>query len=304
MRMYTIGELATVSGIPSTTLRYYDSEGILQPEIRNSANGYRYYSEKQLLQAEMIKELKGLGIKIQDIRLILQKENNEYMIHALELRMREMQKESMRLSNQLVAIDYALQRLQNTNKLQKEKTRESEQSKQSDPARNAERNTELKAYQVELYTMPEMWVLATRYISYIAVDNVFTDRVLELQNLREQYELFSKGPAVGIFHDGYSAQFTNEYGDLELCLPIVMGTDAAIEHSEIKHLDSCLCAATIHIGHYKFAYRAYLNLLEWIENSEYRITGPAMEIYEVDPRFCTNINEYLTRICFPIELKE
>ena len=65
-----------------------------------------------------------------------------------------------------------------------------------------------------------------------------------------------------------------------------------------------LCVGTVHVGHYKFSYRAYLILLEWIENSAYRITGPPMECYLLDPCNTINPNHYITRILFPIELKD
>ena len=40
----TIGELEKLTGMSRTTLRYYDTEGRLDPERQE--NGYRLYTEK------------------------------------------------------------------------------------------------------------------------------------------------------------------------------------------------------------------------------------------------------------------
>ena len=74
MKMYSVGELAKISGISVKTLRFYDQEGILTPELRNAENGYRYYSDKQMMQVQIIKEMKPFGLSLEDIRNILQKQ--------------------------------------------------------------------------------------------------------------------------------------------------------------------------------------------------------------------------------------
>ncbi len=294
MKMYTIGELSSLTDIPATTLRYYDQEGLLQPEIRNAANGYRYYSEKQLLQAEMIKELKIYGISIQDIQVILEKRDHNYLEEQLRLRVEALSHEVEQLNQQLLCTQYAHQRLlEGCNRL---KAFSSQESEGKEPA---------NLYQVEFYTMPDTWVLSTRYQSRIFADSFFINRSLELLSLRERYNLFPAGALLGIFHEGYAAQFTHESGDLELCMPVMVGKEQEAEDiPELKLMKGCTCVSTMHVGHYKFSYRAYLVLLEWIENSPYRITGPPMEIYVLDPGTCVNFDHFITRICFPIALKE
>ena len=47
--MYKIGELSKLSNIPVKTLRFYDLEGILSPDMVDAFTGYRYYSAAKLL---------------------------------------------------------------------------------------------------------------------------------------------------------------------------------------------------------------------------------------------------------------
>ena len=44
----TIGEISKLTGVPISTLRYYDSEGIILPLYKDKKNNYRYYSEIQI----------------------------------------------------------------------------------------------------------------------------------------------------------------------------------------------------------------------------------------------------------------
>ena len=43
--MYTVGEMAKLLGVPASTLRYYDKEGLL-PFVERSPSGMRMFREK------------------------------------------------------------------------------------------------------------------------------------------------------------------------------------------------------------------------------------------------------------------
>ena len=43
--LYTVGEMAKVMGVPASTLRYYDNEGIL-PCVERSNGGIRMFTDK------------------------------------------------------------------------------------------------------------------------------------------------------------------------------------------------------------------------------------------------------------------
>lgn len=64
--MYRIGELASISGVSTDTLRYYEKHGLLIPSSRNNA-GYRYYSEDAVEQIAFIKRAKAVGFSLEDI---------------------------------------------------------------------------------------------------------------------------------------------------------------------------------------------------------------------------------------------
>ncbi|MBQ2667218.1 MAG: MerR family transcriptional regulator [Clostridia bacterium] len=64
---YTIKEVSEMTGIPASTLRYYDKEGLL-PFIERKASGYRLFAESDIGMLRVIECLKHTGMPIKDIR--------------------------------------------------------------------------------------------------------------------------------------------------------------------------------------------------------------------------------------------
>ncbi|MGH2603372.1 MAG: MerR family transcriptional regulator [Dehalococcoidia bacterium] len=62
----TISELARRSGVPATTLRYYEKAGIL-PSPDRSDSGYRRYDEDAVARLAFVQRAKTLGIDLDDI---------------------------------------------------------------------------------------------------------------------------------------------------------------------------------------------------------------------------------------------
>ncbi|WP_109505608.1 MerR family transcriptional regulator [Nocardioides speluncae] len=69
MGTYRISQLAERSGVPATTLRYYESAGLL-PAGRTEA-GYRVYDDASARRLEFISSAKALGLPLEEIRDLL-----------------------------------------------------------------------------------------------------------------------------------------------------------------------------------------------------------------------------------------
>jgi|LGVF01.2.fsa_nt_gb DNA-binding transcriptional MerR regulator len=65
--MYKIGEFSKISKCSVQTLRYYDKLNILKPKIIGKYNNYRYYSEDDLIELNVVKKLKQMGYKLSEI---------------------------------------------------------------------------------------------------------------------------------------------------------------------------------------------------------------------------------------------
>lgn len=62
----SIGETSKKFNIPASTLRYYESAGLLDPVAKNSS-GHRIYGEKEFRRINFICILKNAGIPIEEI---------------------------------------------------------------------------------------------------------------------------------------------------------------------------------------------------------------------------------------------
>lgn len=67
LMVYTIGEMAKMLGVPASTLRYYDKEGLL-PFVARSSGGIRQFRESDIEWLRVIGCMKKAGMSIKDIR--------------------------------------------------------------------------------------------------------------------------------------------------------------------------------------------------------------------------------------------
>lgn len=63
----TIKDAARFMGVPTSTIRYYDKEGLL-PFVERKESGYRIFTEKDIAALRIIDCLKKTGMSIREIR--------------------------------------------------------------------------------------------------------------------------------------------------------------------------------------------------------------------------------------------
>ena len=66
--IYTVGEMAQKLGVPASTLRYYDKEGLL-PFVERSSGGIRMFRETDFEWLQVIRCMKKAGMSIKDFLL-------------------------------------------------------------------------------------------------------------------------------------------------------------------------------------------------------------------------------------------
>lgn len=65
-----IGELARQSGVPASTLRYYEQVGLL-PEPERTSSGYRSYGQAALERLSFIRSAQAVGLTLAEVRDVL-----------------------------------------------------------------------------------------------------------------------------------------------------------------------------------------------------------------------------------------
>lgn len=280
-KMYTIGEMSRLCNIPVTTLRYYDQQGLLKPEVRDNESDYRYYSERQLLEIVAIKELKPLGFSLSEIRSFLSTKDLALLKTKLEKKLKETESTIVKLQKQCETILKAFNRVINGLDF-------------------LEKNSMQGNYSINVAIEPKVIAIYTRYHSDCNVEELFLERHVELQKIRDECGFFSNGPFMAIFHDDFITQFICKSGDLEVLLPIIGEHQ---DSNKLKEFGGFLGCSTFHVGRYPDLIFAYLALLKWINNNNYEISGPAIEQYIIGPADTSIETNYVTRVVFPIKEK-
>lgn len=100
--MWTVSKLARRCGLSRSTLLYYESVGLLRPPSRTDGN-YRRYGEEDLRRLERICVYRGAGLRLEDIRGILDRPDSDAS-SILQRRLGELNTEIETLRAHQVAI--------------------------------------------------------------------------------------------------------------------------------------------------------------------------------------------------------
>ena len=67
---YSIGEVSEMFGLPASTIRFYDRQGLLS-DIKRSNGGIRVFSDIELDTLQVIECLKATNMRVKDIKQFL-----------------------------------------------------------------------------------------------------------------------------------------------------------------------------------------------------------------------------------------
>jgi DNA-binding transcriptional MerR regulator len=70
-QLYAIREVARLSGLPESTLRYYETIGLIHPITRDASSKHRVYNEQDVNFVIAIACLNATGMSIEDMRTYL-----------------------------------------------------------------------------------------------------------------------------------------------------------------------------------------------------------------------------------------
>lgn len=107
---YTIKKLASLAGISTRTLRYYDQIGLLKPQKVNE-NNYRIYDEKNVNKLQQIMFYRALGMPLKTIKQIME-DPDFSQLTALKKQREMLQAKQTEINNLLTNIDQTIQNYQ------------------------------------------------------------------------------------------------------------------------------------------------------------------------------------------------
>lgn len=107
---YTIKQMSELTGLPASTLRYYDNEGLL-PSLKRNDNNVRIFTDEDFNTLKLINCLKRSGLQLKEIReyMNMARQGDESLEGRRKIfhRRREILKDEMRnLQDILSVIEY------------------------------------------------------------------------------------------------------------------------------------------------------------------------------------------------------
>lgn len=91
-QLYTIRDVATLSGLPESTLRYYETNGLIHPITRDASSKHRVYSEDDVNRIVAMACLSATGMSIEAMRAYLKNRSQGAEAAAEQVELLEAQK--------------------------------------------------------------------------------------------------------------------------------------------------------------------------------------------------------------------
>ena len=272
--MFKIGDFSRLSLVSVKALRYYDELGLLKPARVDDGTGYRYYSTSQLMRLNRILVMKDMGLSLEQIALLLDKEPTPDQIRGM-LRLKQVE-----LSQQIVEGQARLRRIEAW-------------------LQAFEKEATMPAYDVILKNVAPLRVASTRGVAP-SMEQIgpTLDRLFDqLMGYISQHGTTFVGPALTLYHN---IGLTETDISVEACMPFdgSLSSSQQVKVQELPVVETM--ASVIHHGSFSTLNQAYSAILTWIEANGYRVSGPNREL-NLEYVRGGDQSKYVTEIQFPVE---
>jgi len=262
--MLKIGQFAVLTGIPASSLRYYDKIDLLKPAITDESNGYRYYAYNQLNQASRLVALRDSGFSLEELQKLLANQLTPGHVRALLRERRDAIQERIRDDEQ---------RLQMIGNMLHE----------------VEMDGRFSQYGVSLKSLPAQLVLSHRF--YATSKDEIDDLVDSARAMLEK-QAKASAPVRFIFYDLIYPQHRIE---IEVAMPVAKRVTPN-PPATMRELPAYPLVASVFQNGREGITRAWTDLRAWITGNGYQITGPFQELVLMD-----SPDGIVFELLFPIE---
>jgi DNA-binding transcriptional MerR regulator len=101
---YTIKEAAALTGLPASTLRYYEQIGVITPISRGASSKHRVYDEDDLDQLMWVACLAATGMSVSDMRQYVTNGELGPSAAGAQIKLLEAQQQRLALEAEYVAL--------------------------------------------------------------------------------------------------------------------------------------------------------------------------------------------------------
>ncbi|WP_294148881.1 MerR family transcriptional regulator [uncultured Clostridium sp.] len=270
---FTISEIADFFNISTQTLRYYDKIGLMKPVKTDESSGYRLYSGEQFDKLYLIRDLKQLGLSLDQIKSYCETKDIRELGRILDETSSSLERQLNELQSLKKHVDDYLRSIRLLENAHGRSICEFR------PIR------ERYAYTVDINFQAE------HLLHYIDILQESYARS-SLQNVEPGHILLGiHSKALGKNNlDGY-----NFIGNM---------LKQPVRDKNVRTFPEGLYAVACHLGSYDTIFDTYRKLLRYIRQHHYTISGDSLEISITDIAFTDNPEEFVTEIQIPVEEPE
>jgi len=272
--VFRIGDFSKLSLVSVKALRYYDELGLLKPERVDEFTGYRYYSASQLTRLNRILAMKDMGLSLEQIALLLDREPTPDQIRGmLRLKQVELHQQLVEGQARLTRIEAWLQAF--------------------------EQEATMPTYDVILKKVAPLKVAEARGIAPSmqqigpTLDSLFD----EVGAYVGQHGATAIDPSITLYYD---AEMREHDVNVGACMPFEgsLNDGEQVKVHELPAVETM--ASVIHHGSFSTLGQAYNAVLKWIEANNYSISGPNREL-NLEYERGGDQSKYVTEVQFPVE---
>lgn len=263
--MYSIGECSRMTGLSVKALRLYHEKGLLVPHTIDEVSGYRYYSNEDIAQARLIRQLRDMEISISDIQTIIEcGEDDVLSLETLEKHQKDLQDKIQRYDTIVKTIHQYIAQEQEVRRIMNE-----------------------TGMDVEVKEVCDLIIVAKRFTGkYSDCGPVFGE-------IYRKVGWSMAGPPFCMYYDG---EYKEDDAQIECCIPLQK--EKAIKGLDVRTIKGGKCISLIHKGPYEDLMCSYEKIMKYAKENNIQWELPIRETYHKGPGmiFRGNPKKYLTEI--------
>lgn len=268
--LFQIGEVARMFHLSVGSLRHYEKSGLLHPEYIDPDSGYRYYGPKQFEVLNMIRSCRALGMPLEQIADFLEHRSIDKMFQMLE-------KQKQAVIRQQKALAVTLKKIENRIELLEDAA-----------------SSELE--KITIRSIPSRRVAWLKNQLSLETYTDLEPAIRQLEQDQESTSVWLGKVGVGISEEHLLAQKLDAY---DLVFLILDSED--IYHGQSEVWPALTCACLRFCGSHKDASPYYVQLLDFLHQHQFQVSGFSREITLIDDGITNNPGQFVTEIQIPFQ---
>ena len=270
---YSIGEIAKICKIPSSTLRYYDEIGVLKPSYIDSETGYRYYDREALLYVPVLRYYQGWGLKLKDIVALLELDDLTGLKKSYDGKIEEHREQIARLAQEIDSMVSWRELITETEAVIGE----------GDFSVSLKNIPVTKMFKIQPTAFPGM------RFENILINNEFCSKVYS-------YNYVTLG-ALWVQYPSQESRLREDFNNVTL---LIKNHPFYDNSPDVQVMESFTAVACYHQGPHNQVTATYDKINQWAKLHNFTLRGDVIERYVIDLWSTKNSNWFLTEIFCPL----